>query len=70
MQKVIKIPVFQPVRLKDEDFVNSIKELNPDLQIVVAFRMLPKVIWQLPKLGTFNLHASLLPHYRGAAPIN
>ena len=65
-----KIPVFQPVRLKDEDFVNSIKELNPDLQIVVAFRMLPKVIWQLPKLGTFNLHASLLPHYRGAAPIN
>ncbi|MDO4781625.1 MAG: methionyl-tRNA formyltransferase [Capnocytophaga felis] len=65
-----QIPVFQPTNLKNEDFVNSLKELNPDLQIVVAFRMLPKVVWQLPKYGTFNLHASLLPNYRGSAPIN
>ncbi|GIM50197.1 methionyl-tRNA formyltransferase [Capnocytophaga stomatis] len=65
-----QIPVFQPTNLKSEDFVNSLKELNPDLQIVVAFRMLPKVVWQLPKYGTFNLHASLLPNYRGSAPIN
>lgn len=65
-----QLPVFQPTNLKDEGFVNSLKELNPDLQIVVAFRMLPKVVWQLPKYGTFNLHASLLPNYRGSAPIN
>ncbi|WP_212898746.1 methionyl-tRNA formyltransferase [Capnocytophaga cynodegmi] len=65
-----QLPVFQPTNLKNEEFVNSLKELNPDLQIVVAFRMLPKVVWQLPKYGTFNLHASLLPNYRGSAPIN
>lgn len=65
-----QIPVFQPTNLKDESFINSLKVLAPDLQIVVAFRMLPKVVWQLPKYGTFNLHASLLPHYRGSAPIN
>lgn len=66
----MQIPVFQPSNLKDESFINALKELQPDLQIVVAFRMLPKVVWQLPKIGTFNLHASLLPHYRGSAPIN
>lgn len=65
-----QIPVFQPVKLKDETFISSLKELKPDVQIVVAFRMLPKEVWQIPSIGTFNLHASLLPHYRGAAPIN
>lgn len=65
-----QIPVFQPTNLKDQNFINTLKELKPDLQIVVAFRMLPKVVWQLPKFGTFNLHASLLPYYRGSAPIN
>ena len=64
------IPVLQPVKLKDEDFLNQLRVLKPDLQIVVAFRMLPEVVWRLPKYGTFNLHASLLPNYRGAAPIN
>lgn len=64
------IPLLQPENLKDPDFVKSLKELDPDLQVVVAFRMLPKVVWSIPKLGTFNLHASLLPQYRGAAPIN
>ncbi|OQX78486.1 MAG: methionyl-tRNA formyltransferase [Bacteroidetes bacterium 4484_249] len=64
------IPVFQPTNLKENDFVKKLKSLKPDLFIVVAFRMLPKVIWQIPKFGTFNLHASLLPQYRGAAPIN
>lgn len=64
------IPVLQPVKLKDEAFVESLKALAPDVQIVVAFRMLPEVVWRLPRLGTFNLHASLLPNYRGAAPIN
>ncbi len=64
------ITVFQPEKLKDPAFISSIKKLNPDIQIVVAFRMLPEAIWSLPKLGTFNLHASLLPQYRGAAPIN
>ena len=62
--------IFQPKNLKNEIFVDTLKELNADLQIVVAFRMLPKVVWQMPKLGTFNLHASLLPEYRGAAPIH
>ncbi len=62
--------VMQPTNLKDETFNQELQALQPDLQIVVAFRMLPKVVWQLPKLGTFNLHASLLPDYRGAAPIN
>ena len=64
------IPVLQPVKLKDEAFVEALKALAPDVQIVVAFRMLPEVVWRLPLLGTFNLHASLLPNYRGAAPIN
>ena len=64
------IPIFQPEKLNDEDFIKTIKELNPDLQIVVAFKKLPKVLWQLPAFGTFNLHASLLPDYRGAAPMN
>ncbi len=60
----------QPNNLKDELFIDSLKALNADLFIVVAFRMLPKAVWSLPRLGTFNLHASLLPQYRGAAPIN
>lgn len=64
------IPLLQPVRLKDEEFVNSLRSLKADLFIVIAFRMLPEVVWQMPRLGTFNLHASLLPRYRGAAPIN
>ena len=62
--------VLQPVRLKDETFVEELRSLRADLQIVVAFRMLPEVVWAMPPLGTFNLHASLLPQYRGAAPIN
>ena len=64
------LPVFQPEKLKDENFLHELKLLNPDIQIVVAFRMLPEVVWTLPRLGTFNLHGSLLPHYRGAAPLN
>lgn len=64
------IPVFQPVNLKDPVFLNQIERFRPDLQIVIAFRMLPRVVWTLPAMGTFNLHASLLPQYRGAAPIN
>ena len=64
------IPVLQPDKLRDEAFLSEIKALKPDLQIVVAFRMLPQVVWALPPLGTFNLHAALLPQYRGAAPIN
>ena len=62
--------ILQPTNLKDEQFLEELKSLNANLQIVVAFRMLPKQVWQMPKLGTFNLHASLLPDYRGAAPIN
>lgn len=62
--------VFQPEKLKDESFVEELRSLQADLQIVVAFRMLPEVVWNMPRLGTFNLHASLLPQYRGAAPIN
>jgi methionyl-tRNA formyltransferase len=62
--------VMQPTNLKDEGFINELKALRADLQIVVAFRMLPEVVWDMPKLGTYNLHASLLPKYRGAAPIN
>ncbi len=62
--------ILQPTNLKDEGFLNNLKMLNANLQIVVAFRMLPKAVWQMPELGTFNLHASLLPNYRGAAPIN
>ena len=64
------IPVLQPEKLRDEAFLAELKALKPDLQIVVAFRMLPEVVWSLPPLGTFNLHAALLPQYRGAAPIN
>lgn len=64
------LKILQPTNLKAEDFLAELKSLNANLQIVVAFRMLPKVVWQMPKLGTFNLHASLLPDYRGAAPIN
>lgn len=64
------IPVLQPEKLKDEAFLEELRGLKADLQIVVAFRMLPEVVWNMPRLGTFNLHASLLPLYRGAAPIN
>lgn len=62
--------LLQPTNLKDEAFLAELKSLNANLQVVVAFRMLPEVVWKMPKLGTFNLHASLLPNYRGAAPIN
>ena len=62
--------MLQPVKLKDEAFVEELRSLQADLQIVVAFRMLPEIVWNMPRLGTFNLHASLLPQYRGAAPIN
>lgn len=65
-----ELPLLQPINLKDESFLEELKALNANLQIVVAFRMLPKVVWEMPSLGTFNLHASLLPNYRGAAPIN
>ena len=64
------LTLLQPTNLKDETFLEELKALNANLQIVVAFRMLPKVVWEMPSLGTFNLHASLLPNYRGAAPIN
>src|ERR1035437_1270353 len=64
------LPLLQPEKLKDETFLSELKSLKADLQIVVAFRMLPEVVWNMPKYGTFNLHASLLPQYRGAAPIN
>lgn len=64
------LKVLQPEKLKNEEFVAELRSLNADLQIVVAFRMLPEVVWSMPCLGTFNLHASLLPQYRGAAPIN
>lgn len=64
------IPVLQPEKLRSEDFLNKLRELDADLFIVIAFRMLPKVVWDMPRLGTFNLHASLLPQLRGAAPIN
>ena len=64
------LPVLQPEKLKDPTFLEQLRTLRADLQIVVAFRMLPEVVWAMPPLGTFNLHASLLPQYRGAAPIN
>jgi len=67
---LISLPIFQPTNLKNEAFNKDLKALKADLQIVVAFRMLPKIVWQMPKYGTFNLHASLLPAYRGAAPIH
>ena len=66
----VGLPVLQPERLKDEAFIEQLRSYQADLQIVVAFRMLPEVVWSMPRLGTFNLHASLLPQYRGAAPIN
>ena len=64
------LPLLQPTNLKDPSFLDELESLKPDLQIVVAFRMLPEAVWKMPRLGTFNLHASLLPEYRGAAPIN
>ena len=66
----VGLPILQPERLKDENFLTELRSYQADLQIVVAFRMLPEVVWNMPRLGTFNLHASLLPQYRGAAPIN
>lgn len=65
-----RIPVLQPVKLKDPAFIEELRSFSADLQIVVAFRMLPEVVWNMPPLGTINLHGSLLPQYRGAAPIN
>jgi methionyl-tRNA formyltransferase len=64
------LPVLQPEKLKDEKFLSDLESLHPDLQIIVAFRMLPEAVWKLPVMGTFNLHGSLLPRYRGAAPLN
>lgn len=64
------LPILQPTNLKDENFLEELKSYNANLQIVVAFRMLPESVWNMPEIGTFNLHASLLPNYRGAAPIN
>lgn len=64
------IPLLQPSNLKDPEFSEKLRSLAPDIQVVVAFRMLPEVVWRIPEKGTFNLHASLLPQYRGAAPIN
>ena len=64
------IPVLQPVKMKDPDFVSALAAFKADLQVVVAFRMLPEVVWSMPRFGTFNVHAALLPQYRGAAPIN
>lgn len=66
----VGLPVLQPEKLKDEAFVEELRSYQADLQIVVAFRMLPEVVWAMPRLGTFNIHGSLLPQYRGAAPIN
>lgn len=64
------LPVLQPVKMKDPDFVSRLADYRADLQVVVAFRMLPEVVWAMPRFGTFNVHAALLPQYRGAAPIN
>lgn len=64
------LPVLQPVKMKDEAFLEELRSYNADLQVVVAFRMLPEVVWAMPRFGTFNVHAALLPDYRGAAPIN
>ena len=66
----VGIPVMQPEKMKDPEFVEQLRSYNADLQVVVAFRMLPEVVWAMPRLGTFNVHAALLPQYRGAAPIN
>ena len=65
-----KLPILQPTNLKNEEFLSELKSFNANLNVVVAFRMLPEAVWRMPELGTFNLHASLLPDYRGAAPIN
>lgn len=64
------LTILQPVKFKNPDFLKELEDLNADLQVVVAFRMLPEVVWNMPRFGTFNLHASLLPNYRGAAPLN
>lgn len=64
------LPILQPVKMKDPVFVEELRQYNADLQVVVAFRMLPEIVWNMPKFGTFNVHAALLPQYRGAAPIN
>src|SRR5690606_29697155 len=68
--KTHNLPILQPVNLKSPDFIETLKSFQADLQVVVAFRMLPEAVWNMPKLGTINLHGSLLPQYRGAAPIN
>ncbi len=68
--KTINVPILQPTNLKDINFINELKSYNADIFVVVAFRMLPEIVWQIPPKGTINLHASLLPNYRGAAPIN
>ena len=64
------IPILQPTNLKALEFIEQLESLKPDLQVIIAFRMLPEMVWNFPPLGTMNLHASLLPNYRGAAPIN
>lgn len=66
----LNLPILQPTNLKDPDFIDRLEKINADLYVVIAFRMLPEIVWSLPPLGTVNLHASLLPNYRGAAPIN
>ena len=66
----VGLPVLQPVKMKDPDFVEQLRAFQADLQVVVAFRILPEVVWAMPRFGTFNVHAALLPQYRGAAPIN
>lgn len=66
----VRLPVLQPIKMKDAEFLEQLRALNADLQVVVAFRMLPEVVWSMPRFGTFNVHAALLPQYRGAAPIN
>ena len=65
-----QLPVLQPEKMKDETFVEDLRSYNANLQVVVAFRMLPEVVWAMPEYGTFNIHAALRPQYRGAAPIN
>ena len=69
MRLNIGLKVLQPEKLKNPEFLEELKSLNADLQVVVAFRMLPEVVWNMPRMGTINLHGSLLPQYRGAAPI-
>ena len=64
------IPVLQPVSMKSQDFIETLQSLNADIFVVVAFRMMPEIVWNMPPMGTINLHGSLLPKYRGAAPIN